>query len=68
METEPILRSAGAVSRLCKAAPAAVFRKAKKKSIFLALTMNSVQFIKTNMIQKRFKLIINFFIAQNYKF
>ena len=37
-------------SRLEKAAPTAFFRKARRKSLCLVLTMNSVQFIKVNKV------------------
>ena len=54
-------------SRLFKAAPAVSFRKVKHKSLVLVLSMNSVQFIKINMIQN-IMLQLNFFTAQNDKF
>ena len=46
---QTVLRSR---SRLEKAAPTAFFRKARRKSLCLVLTMNSVQFIKVNKFQK----------------
>ena len=58
---EPIFWSVGAASRLH------FLRKAKNKSLFFVLTMNSVQYIKMNKIQERI-LIINFFRAQNDNF
>ena len=45
---QTVLRSR---SRLEKAAPTASFRKARRESLVLVLTMNSVQFIKINKFQ-----------------
>ena len=53
----------GVATAFINAAPAGSFRKAKKQSLFLAISMKSVQFTKTNMIQNRLLLIINFFRA-----